>query len=344
MELPPFPELRLVIQRYADVCAALELTAGEQPLVLPNAEWFPDRFTGDASSLDQLIARLQGYAGLEAVKIEGQVVGETAGGSCGPSGCGSGACSPKAAPDGGDAKFELTRVGDGYVISAPAAALSNSLLLTTTLAGMMALLRLGKAEYQAIDGVNVELAAVALGFGVLFLESSHLYAKSCGGPSVTRATKLGCNQLALPFALFVAGEGHSIKPALAELAPTQRALVSEAWALADSNRPLVRRLAEAPEKVARGDFKLGEAQSWLARLFSSKKKAVPSSLDESALEALERGDDVDEIAALYASKPEARTSQRPPSREDDDLRALVDEALDELRGNRAGNDGRSAAE
>ncbi len=339
MELPEESELRLIVQRYADVVAALELRREEQPLVLPNGEWFPDHFSFDQPSLERLVARLQGYAGLEAVNIDVQLEGEVEGASCGPSGCGSGGCSPKAAPN---AQFRITPQGDGYALSVPAQALTNSLALTTSLASMMGFIRLTRAEYGATDAVTSELAAVALGFGVLLLESSYVYQKSCGGPNISKVTQLGCGQLALPFALFAAMEGHSLKPALAELSPTQREVVGEAAALVASNTELVARLAATPERVARGQFKLGEARSWLSRLFSKKKKR-PETLDEAALEALERGDDVEAIAALYAqSKPKA--GQRANATRDDELRALVDEALDELRSGENDGSGRSAAE
>jgi hypothetical protein len=340
MELPALSELRLIVQRYADVVAALELEREEQPLVLPNGEWFPDHFTFDQPSLERLVARLQGYAGLEEVRIDTALEGEVEGGSCGPSGCGTGGCAPKSVQNG---QFRISPSGDGYLISVPAQALGNSLALTTSLATMMGLIRLVRAGYEKTDAVVAELAAVALGFGVLLLESSHVYQKSCGGPNISKITTLGCGQLALPFALFAAVEGHSLRAAVAELSPTQRELVNEAEALAASNRDLITKLAESPERVARGNFKLGEARSWLSRLFSSKKKAGAATLDEAALEALERGDDVEEIAALYA-KPAPKTNPRATATDkDDELRALVDEALDELRADGAGN-GRSAAE
>ena len=56
----------------------------------------------------------------------------------------------------------------------------------------------------ASDPAYAELAALSLGFGVLLLEASYLYSKSCGGPSVQRATALQTDELSGLFALFLA--------------------------------------------------------------------------------------------------------------------------------------------
>lgn len=350
MELPASSELRLVVQRYAEVLAALELSSGEQPLVLPTADWFPDRFAGDQASLEGLVARMQGYAGLEAVEIEAALIGEAADPSCGAGGCGTGACAtPKQS-------LEAPRllVGEhGFRIEMPVQALGHSIAFTASLARMLGQIRLLAAGRKEVDPVSSELAATALGFGVLMLEASHLYSKSCGGPSVGKATALGCAQLALPFALFVASEGHKLRPALAQLAVTQRAVVDEAWAVAQSNGALVERLKTSPERVAKGDFKLGEARSWLARLFAGERRKPQKNSELAALEALERGEDLDHIASLLATESPGTAAPGGASRgqqaskksapASDDVRALVDEALAELRAE-PNSGGRAAAE
>jgi hypothetical protein len=352
MELPAPSELRVVVQRYAEVLAALELTPGEQPLVLPTADWFPDAFEGDQNSLEGLVARMQGYAGLEAVDVEVELMGESAGANCGTSGCGTGGCAtPKA-----QAETPRLLVGERvFRIEMPAQALGHSIAFTASIARMLGQIRLIHAGRPQLDPVLSELSATGLGFGVLLLEASHLYSKSCGGPSVGKATALSCAQLALPFALFVASEGHKLRPALAQLAVTQRAVVDEAWAVVKSNGALVERLKASPERIAKGDFKLGEARSWLARLFSGEQRKPAQNPELAALEALERGDDLDDIASLLGAQPvpsaagarpvaprDALPRQTPPAKTDD-VRALVDEALAELRGEPTAN-GRAAAE
>jgi hypothetical protein len=343
MDLPAIAELRLGVQRYAEALAALELSSGEQPLLLPTSDWFPDRFSADQDSFERLVARMQGYAGLEAVELEARLIGEVEGANCGTGGCGSGGCAtPKA-------ELEAPRLalleGGGYRLEMPAKALGHSIAFTASIARMLGQIRLFEAGHARPDPALAELAATALGFGVLLLEASHLYSKGCGGPNVGKATALGCGDLALPFALFVATEGHKLRPALAELAVTQRAVVDEAWALAQSNRALVERLKSAPERVARGDFKLGEARSWILRLFGGEKKRAKGDRNLEAFEALERGDNLDEVASLLGAEPARRAAGAPQGKpkKDDELKALVDEALAELRAEPNEN-GRAAAE
>jgi hypothetical protein len=237
---------------------------------------------------------------------------------------------------------KLVAEGGRYVIEMPAQALGHSLGLTASLARMLGQIRLLEAGRGNVDGASGELAATALGFGVILLEASHIYSKSCGGPSIGRATALGPAELALPFALSVAMDGHRIKPALAELSLTQRALVDEAWVLVESNRALVDKLTRAPGRVVSGDFRLGEARSWFSRLFAGKKR--PKNVDDAALEALLDGENLDQVAALYAEAAKAPTARGKNPKPDDDLRRLVDEALDELHAGESDPNARAAAE
>jgi hypothetical protein len=295
MELSAPARLSLLVRRYGEALASLELTPGEQPLVLPTAEWFPDKFTQDQESMERLLARMQGYAGLEAVDIDVTLSGAVDKASCGTGGCGTGGCGTEKpavqAP-------ELSVRPGGYSIFMPATALGHPIAFTASLARMLGCVRLLESGHVEPDAAISELGAVGLGFGVLLLEASHIYSKSCGGPSVGRASVLTLGDLALPFALFLASEGHKPRRALAELATTQRAVLDEAWALASSNRTLVERLRKTPERVAKGDFSLTETRSWFSRLFAGKSDAKPRDAEAAALEALERGDDLDAVAAL----------------------------------------------
>ncbi len=294
-------DVRTLAERVAKSVCDLDLPAGEALLVLPNAEFFPDRFTGDAASLERLAARMQGYAGLEAVTVNTVLAGEPAmeeGAACGSGGCGS--CAPAGVDQGGP---RLTRTETGYRITVPTAELGHPIVLSSRLAtafGAVALFEAASdAEGAAIATADAECAATALGFGVLLLEASYLYAKSCGGPRVDRATALGCDELALLFALCVARDAQPRKAALAELGTTQRALVRTAVSVVDQSPELVRLLREDPARVARGQFRLGEGGSWLGRLL--RRPAARPTADarlEDALGALERGASVDEVAAL----------------------------------------------
>lgn len=298
--------IRPLVQRYAELVDALEIPAGEPLLVLPNGEFFPDRYNGDAPSVERLAARMQGYAGLESVNIEVGVSGEPAlgEGGCGTGGCGSGACATPAVEI---SEPRLRRTESGYAVRIPAAELADPIVLTARLAiafGAVALVE-RHAEGQALvrDAAEAEIAAVALGFGVLLLEASYLYKKGCGGPHVTHATELGCRELAVLFALSAAREEHSLRAALGELGTTQRVFVKDAAALVAESPALVRSLRERPSRVACGDFALRDGRSFLARLFGgrSRPKSEEARLS-AALAALERGASVDELAELVGPR------------------------------------------
>lgn len=334
--LPDLSELGALTQRYAAVTAALELESGEQPLVLPNGEWFPDKFQADLESVERLLCRMQGYAGLEATEITLSLAGLGSDGASCSSGKAS-SCGSCAAPTPGSNEVGLERNASGYAIRLPASFVSHPIGLTSTLARLLGGIRFIESGAAEADAEQAELSAVALGFGVLLLEGSYIYAKSCGGPSVGKLTAMGLGELSWAFALFLATEGHAPGPAKKELSTTQRAFFDEAWGLvsSSSNKKLVERLKDDPEKAARSKLQVAPARSWLAGVLGfggSKKPADPEAL---ALEALERGDDVDGIAALLATAPAASAAEpRAPkrARPRDDVSELVDEALRELRG------------
>lgn len=294
---------RELARSYAGLVAGLAIPAGDPLLVLPNAEFFPDKFTADVASVERLVARMQGYAGLEAVTIDVEVTGELAGtsaGGCGTGGCGSGACevpAPRA-----DAP-RLARTEAGYRLRVPADELANPIVLTARLAtslGAVALVeRHPEGSELVLDGTQAEMAAVALGFGVLLLEASYMYRKACGGPSVACATGLGLRELAWLFSLAAAREQHSLRAALAELGTTQRALVKDAATLAAESRTLVRLLQDNPARAARGDFRLRQGGSLWSRLFPRRERPrTEEARLEAALAALENGASVDEVAKL----------------------------------------------
>jgi hypothetical protein len=329
---------RALAQRYARLVEELELEPGEPLLVLPNAEFFPDRFTSDVASLERLTARMQGYAGLENLEIHTVLSGaaaEPSGGGCGTGGCGAPACAPGESEADGGPRIEKTSVG--YVFRVPSAELGHSIVLTARLATALGAVALAeRGGPSGFDTARAELAATALGFGVLLLEASYLYSKSCGGPNVQRATALSTEELATPFALFLAREGHAPRAALAELGTTQRSALKEALSLVDECPGLVALLKRDPEGVARGNFSLRDGGSFLSKLFGRSKRAGSASAAEreaAALTALERGASVEELEDLLGSGvPSPAKTARPLSREDAELRALVDEALEPSRG------------
>ncbi len=326
---------RALAQRYARLVDDLELEQGEPLLVLPNAEFFPDHFTGDAASVERLAARMHGYAALESLEIQTRLVGEpvqASGSSCGTGACGAPGCGP--AGSEGEKGPRIERTGDGYLLRVPSEELGHSIVLTARLATSLGAITLVERHPRgaalAANPAEAELAATALGFGVLLLEASYLYSKSCGGPNVQRATALPTDELAGLFALFLAREEQPLKPALAELGATQRAAVREAWTFIEESPGLVRQLQENPKRVARGNFSLGDGGSFLSKLLGrNKRSAAPSESDReaAALRALERGASVEELEDLVGPHVPKTQNTRPKSEADAELRALVDEAL-----------------
>lgn len=325
MDLPPDTVVRALVQRYGRVIAAFGREFGERPLVLPTSEFFPDKFLPDEKSVKRLVKRMLKHAGMEDIPVSATLHAteddHEHGGSCGSGGCGTGACHDEGNKE---TASRLVDEGDGWTLNFTFAELKHPVALTCTIARSLAYVFLTETrrEDEPIDQpveLTVDLAAVALGFGELLLEGSHIYQKSCGGPSVGKVTALGPIELAIPTALFVAQRGHSFKGALAELPATQKEALREARALVDSNPAVVEMLKKDPERVARGDFELGEAKPLLVRLFGKKKKRE----DDMNLEELE---------AMLAASPlpsKAKPKVRDPKR--DELKALVDEALTESR-------------
>jgi hypothetical protein len=75
MALPPEHAIRFVVQRTASLRYHLETDLGKRPLVLPNGKYFPDKFTGDAASVAQLMRRIQEHAGMTDVPIKTRILG-----------------------------------------------------------------------------------------------------------------------------------------------------------------------------------------------------------------------------------------------------------------------------
>jgi len=306
VEALPDNAVRRLAETYAELVHALRIPAGDPLLVLPNGEYFPDRFTHDRASVERLAARMQGYAGLEDVTIELEVAGELAepgAAGCGTGGCGTGACATPA-QSAGDGSLPRVEHRDGrWLFRVPAAEVKDSIVLTSRLATSLGAVALAERHPEGIERAAepglAELSAVALGFGVLLLEASYMYKKSCGGPSVGRGTALDCRELSLVFALSVAREEQALGSALAELGTTQRAVVKEAAAIVAESPTLVRLLREDPARAARGDFRLRDRGPFWSRLFG--RRARPASKEarlEAALSALEGGASVDELARL----------------------------------------------
>lgn len=352
MELASPRALRAIIERTARLRARLQDELGERPLVLPTSAFFPDEFRRDPGSLKRLVTRLKRHAGMQDIPTRTRVVGlaGAAHGGCGPGGCASpptrsrgGSCSSGCGPTASDPAAPVARLvdlGERWQLNVPAEELQHPVILTTNLARALSYVFLVETlpDGQSIEepsDVTADLTGVWLGLGVLLLQGSYIYRKSCGGPSVSRVTKLGPGELAVATALFAKVGGHRSRAAQRELDPTQAALFAKARAWVDSNEALVEQLRVAPAQVARGDYALAETRPWLARLLGGPPKTTPS--DETATDSrLGFGPDgletasLDELEDLLAAFPSpSPTRARPAKPDDEELKRLVTEALNE---------------
>lgn len=335
-QLPPLDRCAELTRRYAHLLAHFSSELGERPLVRQNGEFFPDRFSKDAPSVERLVRRLQAHAGMLDVPIEVRLLSLDAdgavqvSGSCGTGGCGSGACAPVT----GASASRLEETAKGWILNVLDGELHHPVALTTQLSlalGEIFLAETSSAEAPVEEprAVSRDLACVALGLGLIVLEGSFIYAKSCGGPSVSQLTSLSVGELAVACSLFIAVGGHSGRRALAELGTTQRALLAEANDWAASNRRIIDQLASNPGLLAARAPELRDTRPWLFRLFDRPSRGAAEPSLERALSGHLRDDELLELARAArdgrsAASPASRAASDPRR---DELRALVDEAL-----------------
>jgi hypothetical protein len=315
-----------LVRRYAHLLHHFGKEIGARPLVRQNSEFFPDRFDQDAPSVERLVRRLQSHAGLLDVPIHVRLVplelaeaGTNAGKGCGSGACGTGCGTASVSDEGTLTRLEET--ARGWTLNVFDAELHHPVALTTQLALALAEIFLSEtssaqAPVEAPRGVSRDLACVALGLGSLVLEGSYIYSKSCGGPSVTRLTELSVGELAIAQSLFIALGRHSARfsgrGALNELGTTQRALLHEANDWAASNASLVAQLAASPGHLATRAPLVRETRSWLLRVFERSPRAAPAR---------------DELPELPLDLATPRAPRAPRTREQQELAALVEEAL-----------------
>jgi hypothetical protein len=317
MQLPSTEVRRALVSAYARVCASVELE-GKRPLVLPNGAFFPDVFTGDEASVQRLLDRMLQHAGLSDMALVARFWGEDEA-SCGTGACGS--CGPAQAEP--ESVERLTDAGESWQVNVLPGETRDPVALSSALCRAIALAVLREADSPPTSislDLAVDLTAVALGFGVLMLEGSHIYRRSCGGPSIGRVTALGPTELALTVALAAAVHEQSLRQVSKHLSPTQREAFAEAKVWADSNAALSALLRQDPERVASGEFELREPSSWLGRWLGGKVR--PSTTAETA-------STIEELEAALRSAPAPRAAQKARDPKLEEIRRLVDEALSE---------------
>ena len=333
MELPDLAGRAELVRRYAHLLEHFGSEIGERPLVRQNGQFFPDTFEKDQPSLERLVRRIQAHAGLSDIPLEVRLTA-LAPSELTAGGCGSGSCAPAKVSDGAQAA-RLEERDSGWVLNVFDAELHHPVALTCTLARALARVFLAETQSESTPveaplEASVDLTCVALGLGTLVLEGSYIYAKSCGGPSVSQLTALSVGELAVACALFIAVGEHSGRKAVSELGTTQRALLTEANEWAASNPRIIEALQNDPGQLATRAPTLTDTRPWLLRLFDrgpkrrsgrepTLERALAGDLADAELLELARAAGVDK-----AAKPAPRA---PASAEREELRALVDEAL-----------------
>src|SRR6478752_926295 len=319
MELPNSEVRHGLVAAYAEVVERLDLMSTERALVLPNGEFFPDVFTGDEASVQRMLDRLLEHAGLADMALVARFWGEPAG-SCGTGACGS--CGPTQPEPEAEPVQRLVDAGEHWQVNVLPTEVASPVALGSGLCQAIALAVLREADAPPRLPLNlaVDLTAIALGYGVLMLEGSHIYRKSCGGPSIARTTALGPTEVALVLALSAAVSEQTLRKVAKHLSATQREAFAEAAVWADSNPSLVQAVRLDPERVARGEFQLREPSSRLSRWLGTKLRRAPSAESATTIEELE---------AALSAEGTPRAALKPHDPKLDEIRRIVDEALRE---------------
>jgi hypothetical protein len=283
MDLPTDESIRWIVTHCARLRAAHGAVFADVPLVEPTAAFFPDAFTADLPGVGRLLRRMISYAPISdglPVELGLLLDDEGAAGGCGSGACGSGARLPR-----GTGRVE--EVGDGYRILIDPGAVGHPDLLAASLArGIGALVRLEAGERGGADA-EAEVAAVTCGFGALLLNGAAVWAKSCGGLRMARATALSASEIAIALAIFLVVHGHAEARCRAHLGPTQREALDRALEWAASNDRLLEALRDRPALLEGGVFDLepvrGPLSRWLHRRRAERVERIRPAAPRPAL-------------------------------------------------------------
>jgi hypothetical protein len=296
---------------------------GKRPMVLPNAEFFPDRFTADRASTQRLLERMQEHAGMVDIPVDVHFVATEMDDVASAHGC-AGSC---ATPNTAAPNQRIVPHSEGWLVQLAPGELHHPVALTCTLARSLASIFLveNAARPEVIEApfeTSVDLAATALGFGALLLEGAHVYSKSCGGPSIVQITSLNVGEQALVFAVFAQLHGHKAQRAIPELSTTQRAALGDALYWAKEQRGLLDRLKRDPKDLLNGPLLLQQGLPWYSRLFNKR----PSADEE--LQRVLHGEVELPPPELMTQRTTMPKVQKPKDSARDELRALVNDAFD----------------
>ena len=311
MELPHEDDLRWIVTRYAHLRAAHGEAIGAPELVLPTGEFFPDTFAPTPDGVAALLQRMLTYSPVAddlGLELAFQEAAEGAGGSCGTGGCGTGGGESAAKGPVGEAVARPH--DDGYRVIVAVRDVGDPAVLAASLArsaGGLVLGEAGEVVAAAERGAMAEIAATMCGFGLLLLNGSCVYTKSCGGLRAHQGTHFVVASSAVSLALFL--RVHDVKPGVARrhLETTQREAFDEALRWVDSNAKIVEALRAHPESLADGVFAIEPIKGLLSRLFAGKPAAPP------------------EVALAPVSKRRVRSVEE--ERRLAETKAMVEEAL-----------------
>lgn len=295
------------MKAFAHLRAAHGAAIGAPALVQPTAEYFPDEFRPDGPSVARLLRRMMEYAPLSSelgVELSVVVPEPDHAGGCGSAACGT-------VPGGGAGAVDVIELENGYRVVVAATDVGNPDVLSASLARSVGALVLHEAG-ERVAAVTSEIAAVVCGFGVLLLNGSCVWAKSCGGLRMAQATVLPVEETAVALALFVALHGPKVSHARRHLGATQREAFDVAQDWVESNPLLITSLREHPERVAKtGASSLdlepvrGPIGQWLHKRRLEQGLRAPAKSSSAISE--ERRRRLEEVSALMdeAGEPDA---------------------------------------
>jgi hypothetical protein len=266
MDLPSDEALRWIVSSYAQLRRRYGGSIGTPDLVLPNAEFFPDDFHRDGSSVSRLLTRMIHYApirddlGIDLAFVDPAADGA---GGCGSLACGSGS------PGAGRA-LNVQELDQGYRVFVEAADVANAEALTASLSRAVGALVLYEAGHP-VDAPTSEIAAVACGFGILLCNGAAVWAKACSGLRLARTTVLSVEEVSVALALFFCAHGERASSAHAHLGSTQRAALDIAIDWVESNPLLVETLRERPAALETGTFDIEPTRGPIGRWLHKRK-------------------------------------------------------------------------
>jgi hypothetical protein len=299
MDLPDDLSLRRIVKTYAHLRAEHGAAIGRPALVQPTAEFFPDPFRPDIASLDRLLRRMMEYAPLSSeLGVELAVFApepDHQAGGCGSAACGTG-------PGNGSGGVGVAELDDRYRVVVSATDVANADVLSTSLARSVGALVLHEAG-EHVGAEASEIAATVCGFGVLLLNGSAVWAKSCGGLRMAQATITPVDEMAVALALFVAVHEHKVSQARKHLGATQREAFDVAQDWVDSNPMLVETLRDRPERLAAGAIDFDPVRSvfgqWLHKRRLERAFRPPPPADSNlTAEQRRRLERLEEVRAL----------------------------------------------